>query len=71
MQDIGVIRQRGSVDGASRRRGIREGAARGRSIQRVIVLHAEAGPMRNRIEAASAFDDGFNTAIPSDQESSS
>jgi sulfonate transport system substrate-binding protein len=36
--------------------------------QRVIDLYAEAGLLRNRVEAASAFDDSFNVAIRRGQE---
>ena len=39
--------------------------------QRVIDLYAEAGMLRNRVEAASAFDDSFNEAIRRGQEASS
>jgi sulfonate transport system substrate-binding protein len=39
--------------------------------QRVIDVYAEAGLLRNRVEAAAAFDDSFNAAIRSGQGSSS
>ena len=31
--------------------------------QRVIDVYAEAGLLRSRVEAAAAFDDGFNAAV--------
>ena len=42
-----------------------------RDEQRVIDVYAEADLLRNRIDAASAFDDSFNAAIRRGRESAS